>query len=58
MTPRRAAFKVCHVQYNVANPTARPSASRAISCSPSRSGSAISARDSASSAVVGRARTS
>ena len=51
MTPSRAALRVCHVQYRVAKPTALAvGLARAISCSPSRSGSAISARETASSA--------
>ena len=48
MTAIRAARVVDHVQKTVAKPTAAPSRARAISCMPSRSGSAISARLSAS----------
>jgi len=44
----RAAVVVDHVQKIVAKPSAVPSASRAISWIPSRSGSAISDRLSAS----------
>ena len=47
-TPMRAALSVDHVQKIVANPIASPSSPRAISWSPSRSGSAMSARDIAS----------
>ena len=44
MTPMRAARVVDHVQKIVAKPIARPVSSRAISCIPSRAGSAMSAR--------------
>jgi hypothetical protein len=44
MTPMRAARVVDHVQKIVAKPIARPVSSRAMSCIPSRPGSAISAR--------------
>jgi hypothetical protein len=50
MVPTRAAEFVDQVQKIVANPTAVPASSRASSCTPSRSGSAISARDIARSA--------
>ena len=41
---------VDHSQYTVAKPIARPASSRARNCMPSLTGSAISARESASSA--------
>ena len=44
MTPMRAARVVDHVQKIVAKPIAAPLSSRAMSCMPSRSGSAMSAR--------------
>ncbi len=50
MTPMRDALSVDQLQKIVAKPIARPSPSRAMSCCPSVSGSAISARLSASSA--------
>ena len=49
MTPIRLASAVDQLQKIVAKPTAIERRSRAISCTPSRSGSAISARESASS---------
>jgi len=51
--PIRAAALVDQVQKIVANPIAVPASSRAISCTPSSSGSAINARLMASSASSG-----
>jgi hypothetical protein len=53
MTAMRAARNVDQVQKIVANPMAAPASSRAISCTPSRSGSASSARLSSSTAASG-----
>jgi hypothetical protein len=51
MIATRAARVVDHDQYSVAKPAGAPAASRPTSCTPSRSGSASSARDSASTAA-------